>query len=339
MPDPASFRRGWFHARDYGLMVANPFERSVKKKGEPARLVVRAGRAVPAPVRRPAPFGTHAGHGRGRPEGRLPGLPRRDRPARERGRQHAMIAGMQWIDVVVHARRISWASRRWGSGRSARSAACNDFFMPRRFGTPMMIMHAFGTGTSSDQAVIVASATFKHGLSGIWYQWMWLFATPFYWLIAPIMRRFRAVTTADVLTLRYDQSVAILFALVGIANMAIKIGVLLKGSGALIDACTGGTIDTNLALALDHGPVRDLRDGGGAGRGDRDRLRPGDDDDPVLGDAAAPVAPGGRRDGRHPRGRARPGDAVAGGAGARSARSSSRCSRSRPWWGSSRSRS
>jgi len=42
-----------------------------------------------------------------------------------------------------------------------------------------MIMHAFGTGTASDQAVTVASATFRGGLSGIWYQWLWLFATPF----------------------------------------------------------------------------------------------------------------------------------------------------------------
>ena len=58
----------------------------------------------------------------------------------------------------------------------------SDFFMPRRFGKGMMIMHAFGTGTASDQAVTVAAATFKGGLSGIWYQWLWLFVTPFYTL-------------------------------------------------------------------------------------------------------------------------------------------------------------
>ena len=94
-----------------------------------------------------------------------------------------------------------------------------DFFMPRRFGKTMMVMHAFGTGTATDSAVTVASATARNGLSGIWYQWMWLLATPFYWLIAPIMRRFRAVTTADVYQLRYDRSVAMLFAAVGIAGM------------------------------------------------------------------------------------------------------------------------
>lgn len=126
----------------------------------------------------------------------------------------------------------------------------SDFFMPRRFGKAMMITHAFGTGTASDQAVVVSSASFKGGLSGIWYQWMWLFATPFYWLIAPIMRRFRAITTADVLTLRYDRSVAVLFALVGIANLCVKIGLMLIGSAVLIDSVTGGLIPTHLAIPI-----------------------------------------------------------------------------------------
>ena len=30
MTDPESFRKGWFHVRDYGLMVANPIERGAK---------------------------------------------------------------------------------------------------------------------------------------------------------------------------------------------------------------------------------------------------------------------------------------------------------------------
>ena len=133
-------------------------------------------------------------------------------------------------------------------GRKISTAA--DYFMPRRFGKATMIMHAFGTGTASDQAVSVAAATAKNGLSGIWFQWMWLFSTPFYWLIAPIMRRFRAVTTADVYELRYDRSVSMLFALVGIASMAVKIGLMLKGAGALIDSGTGGLVDADLAIPI-----------------------------------------------------------------------------------------
>ena len=129
-----------------------------------------------------------------------------------------------------------------------RVSGLDEFFMPRRFGKGMMIMHAFGTGTASDQAVTVSSATFRSGLSGIWYQWLWLFVTPFYWLIAPIFRRFRAITTADVYELRYDRSVAVLFAVVGMANMCIKIGLMLKGAGALADAGTGGLINADLAI-------------------------------------------------------------------------------------------
>jgi Na+/proline symporter len=125
-----------------------------------------------------------------------------------------------------------------------------DFFMPRRFGKLMMMMHSFGTGTHSDQAVSVASKSFTNGLSGIWYQWLWLFATPFYWLIAPMMRRFRAITTADVLEARYDKSVAMLYALIGMANLAVSIGVMLKGSGAIIHAATTGLVSSNIAITV-----------------------------------------------------------------------------------------
>jgi len=114
----------------------------------------------------------------------------------------------------------------------------SDYFMPRRFGKVMMITHAFGTGTHSDQAVSVASKTFTNGLSGIWYQWLWLFATPFYWLIAPVMRRFRAITTGDVFAARYDRGVAGLFAVIGMLQLSVNIGVMLKGSGAVIEAST-----------------------------------------------------------------------------------------------------
>ncbi len=142
----------------------------------------------------------------------------------------AVLLGLHPLDalvVVVYLLGIT-ALGVW-MGRRISSTA--EYFMPRKFGKGMMIMHAFGTGTASDQAVVVSSATFANGLSGIWYQWLWLFVTPFYWLIAPMFRRFRATTTADVYELRFDRSVAILFALVGLANMCIKIGLMLKGAG------------------------------------------------------------------------------------------------------------
>ena len=137
-----------------------------------------------------------------------------------------------------------------GTYMARRVKSSSDFFMPRRFGKVMMITNAFGTGTASDQAVTVASATFRSGLSGIWWQWVWLPATPFYWLIAPIMRRLRATTTADAYALRYDRGVAGLFAVVGILGLSVKIGLMLKGAGALIEPATDGMIPAVWAIPV-----------------------------------------------------------------------------------------
>tara|TARA_B110000908_G_scaffold60081_1_gene73031 strand:+ start:6414 stop:8111 length:1698 start_codon:yes stop_codon:yes gene_type:complete len=125
-----------------------------------------------------------------------------------------------------------------------------DFVMPRKFGKTMMLFFGFGSGTHSDQAVSVAAKSYTNGISGIWYQWLWLFVTPFYWLIAPMMRRFRALTTADVFELRFGRSVAMLFALVGLLQYTVNIGVMLKGSSAVIEASTGGLVNADWAIVI-----------------------------------------------------------------------------------------
>jgi hypothetical protein len=40
---PSNFRPSWFHARDRGLLVANPFGRAAFHKGEPSKVVVKPG--------------------------------------------------------------------------------------------------------------------------------------------------------------------------------------------------------------------------------------------------------------------------------------------------------
>ncbi|MCC6797986.1 MAG: sodium:solute symporter family protein [Candidatus Hydrogenedentes bacterium] len=164
-----------------------------------------------------------------------------------RARSLFVIAGLDTIDIVVLLVYLvgTTALGVW-VGRGAKSMS--EFFMPRKFGITMMMMTAFGSGTASDQAVGVASATFRSGISGIWYQWLWLVATPFYWLIAPILRRLRAVTTADAYKARYDASVAMLFSVVGVVSTTVKIGVMLKGTGALIESVTGSTVDPTWAI-------------------------------------------------------------------------------------------
>ena len=43
MPSPGNFRRSWFHARDYGLLVANPFGQNAFTKGMKSKIIVPKG--------------------------------------------------------------------------------------------------------------------------------------------------------------------------------------------------------------------------------------------------------------------------------------------------------
>ncbi|MBF0430367.1 MAG: sodium:solute symporter family protein [Fibrobacteria bacterium] len=160
------------------------------------------------------------------------------------------MLGLNLIDLLVLAVYLlgitilgSWAAKRV-------TTAASFFISDRKFGKFMMLFHAFGTGTHSDQAVSVAAKTFHVGASGIWYQWLWLFSTPFYWLLAPVFRRMRAVTTADFFNIRFGKSVGMLFALVGMLQLMINIGVMLKGSSAMISAVSSGTIAPFYAISI-----------------------------------------------------------------------------------------
>lgn len=125
-----------------------------------------------------------------------------------------------------------------------------DYFVGgRKFGKLLAIFTAFGSGTHSDQAVSVIAKTYSSGMSGIWYQWLYLFATPFYWWINPIFRRCRALTTGDYFEARYSRGLATLYVIVGFASMAVTIGIMLKGSGAIIAATTGNAVSQNMAIA------------------------------------------------------------------------------------------
>jgi Na+/proline symporter len=117
------------------------------------------------------------------------------------------------------------------------------FISDRKFGKLLMMFFNFGTGTHSDQAVSVSAKTYRVGASGIWYQLLWVFSTPLYWVIAPLFRRMRAITTSDYFEARFGTSVGVLYAVMAIMNLIVNIGVMLKGASAMIEAISGGSIN------------------------------------------------------------------------------------------------
>jgi len=156
--------------------------------------------------------------------------------------------GVSWIDwLVIALYLVIIAVIGISAARRVRNSA-SFFIGDRKFGKLMMMFFTFGTGTHSDQAVSVAAKTYHSGASGIWYQWLWLFVTPFFWWLAPVFRRMRAVTTGDYFFARYDRSVAGLYAVMGMLQLTVNIGVMLKGSTAMITAVSGGQINPNIAI-------------------------------------------------------------------------------------------
>ncbi len=126
-----------------------------------------------------------------------------------------------------------------------------DYFMgDRRFGKILMIAQAFGVGTHTDQPVSVAGASYTTGLAGIWYQWIYMFATPFYWLIGPIYRRLRYITMADFFLERYGKSTAMFYTFIGTLYFCMNMGVMLKGTGITIEGLTGGAIPEAVTIVL-----------------------------------------------------------------------------------------
>ena len=157
---------------------------------------------------------------------------------------HVSIGAPDIIALVVYLGALVvigfWVSRKVKS--------MEEFVMPKRFGKLLMITFSFGTGTHADEAVGVSSKSFTNGVSGIWYQWLYLFCTPFYWLIAPVMKRFRAITTADIYEARYGKSMAYLYTLIGILTLIVDMGTILKAFGAVVRGSTG--IPANTAIAV-----------------------------------------------------------------------------------------
>ena len=136
----------------------------------------------------------------------------------------------------------------------------SDYFMGgRRFGKIFMMFFAFGAGTSSEQAIGVVAGTWREGLAGIWWQFLWLWATPFYWIVAPVMRRMRALTTSDFFEARFSTSTATLYSICGIVMSIVFIAGGLFGSGKMVDALTGGELEVKAnQLNLQVVPVVNL---------------------------------------------------------------------------------
>ena len=121
-----------------------------------------------------------------------------------------------------------------------------EFFLGgRRFGPWLMIGQSFGVGTHAEMPVSLAGAVYATGASAIWFQWKNLFITPFYWLMAPVFRRARRTTMAELTQDRYGPWMGAIYIVFALCFLIINTGNMLKGAGKVISQATGGGVGVN----------------------------------------------------------------------------------------------
>ncbi|MGE5351926.1 MAG: sodium:solute symporter family protein [Acidobacteriota bacterium] len=153
-----------------------------------------------------------------------------------------MIFGLSPVDILVILIYMSLIVY-LGLRAKAKINSSGDYFMGGRKGSRiMMIANGFGGATHTDQAIGVAGATYEIGFGGIWYQWMYLFVTPFFWLLGPVYRRVRYVTTGDFFEERFGSKHGVAYSIMGLLYYVMDIGLILKGTGTAIEAITQHSI-------------------------------------------------------------------------------------------------
>jgi len=120
----------------------------------------------------------------------------------------------------------------------------------RKFGVWMMVMHAFGAGTNPTDTSGCVSGSVAGGASGIWVSWLWMFGTPFYWLIAPITRRMRCLTMTDYFEERFGHGAAVLYTIVAGLGMTIFFGGVLLATTKTVLGMMGKAGDTSQMWVL-----------------------------------------------------------------------------------------
>jgi Na+/proline symporter len=127
-----------------------------------------------------------------------------------------------------------------------------DFIMGgRRFGKLMTVMFTFATSAHADNAVGVASQCYKvRSFAGFWYQGVGIFTLPLYWLLSPVLRRARVMTTADFFERRFGKGFMLLYAVFALFIMISFASVGLYGTSKLVESLTGGAISWRASILV-----------------------------------------------------------------------------------------
>jgi Na+/proline symporter len=152
------------------------------------------------------------------------------------------LSAADWAVLLLYLAGI--AALGLAAGRRVKGSE-GYFLGGRVFSKWLMIGQSFATGTRAEMPVGLAGAVQSLGASAIWLQWKNLFATPFYWLMAPVFRRMQRTTVAEIVEDRYGPWMGACYTAFALIFFTLNMAGMLKGAGKLISQATGGGIEVN----------------------------------------------------------------------------------------------
>ncbi|MBN1542147.1 sodium:solute symporter family protein [candidate division KSB1 bacterium] len=111
------------------------------------------------------------------------------------------LAAVDWLVLLIYLGGMIYIGK-WASNRIKNTT---DFYQGgRSFGKVLFAFLNFGNITNADQATGVSREIYRQGLSGLWFQNLVLFITPFYWFGAILQRRTRYIAPGDIYLHRFQ---------------------------------------------------------------------------------------------------------------------------------------
>lgn len=108
---------------------------------------------------------------------------------------------IDWFVILIYFIGMIYIGK-WASRKIKNTT---DFYQGgRSFGKILFTFLNFGTITSADQATGVSREIYRQGLSGLWFQNLVLFITPFYWFSSILQRRTRYIGPGDIYLHRFE---------------------------------------------------------------------------------------------------------------------------------------
>ncbi len=125
-----------------------------------------------------------------------------------------MIFGIHWFDfsiLMAYFAVILYVGVIKG-GRKTKTLG--DFFVAGgKWGPLVSFIFIFASAIAGNEAVVVGGQAYESGLSGVWYWWSFLFATPIYYLFSTYFRRARVYNVSEFFEMRYDKYASAVYSL------------------------------------------------------------------------------------------------------------------------------